>query len=105
MFVRFTNVSRRYVSLLFNIMSQVGLVLGHSFVAGLAHSIANANGVGLASLQPQQVARALKAEAHFDKIYLVGKRGARAEELRGLFIQFLNTHNFLHVDYVVVDCG
>ena len=86
-------------------MSKVGLVLGHSFVAGLAQSIAHANGVVVASLQPQQIALVLKAEVHFDKIYLAGRRGARAEDLRGLFLELLNVHNHPHVDYVVVDCG
>ena len=86
-------------------MPPVGLILGHSFLAGLAHSIANANGVDLASLQPQLVASALKIESHFEKVYLVGKRGARAEELRGMFVQFMNNHNFPRIDFVVVDCG
>ena len=59
----------------------------------------------MASLHPHKIALSLKAEVHIDKIYLVGRRGARAEDLRGLFVEFLNFFNHPHVDYVVVDCG
>ena len=75
----------------------------YPYQEALNHSLCKWRRFGV--LQPQQVALALKAEAHFDKIYLVGKRGARAEDLRGLFVEFLNVHNYPHVDYVVVDCG
>ena len=85
-------------------MAKVGLVLGHSFVVGLNQSIANTNGVQVDALETKQISHSLRANKHFGKIYLLGKRGARVEDLRGLFADFLDKNNHPQVDYVVVDC-
>ena len=79
-------------------MSLTGVVLGHSFVYGLAQTVHRSLDE---DFWPSQVAYHFRVSHHYDNVHLIGQRGAKVGDIMPLY----RSANLSSADCVLLDVG